>query len=375
MKIAVNTRLLLDGRLEGIGWFTYESFKRITQAHPEHEFIFIFDRPWSEKFVFSSNVKPVALFPQARHPFLYLWFFEWAVPRYLKSIKADLFVSPDGILSLSSSVPQLPVIHDLNFMHNPENLPFLTRMYYTKMFPRFAHKASRILTVSDYSRQDIAKTFGVSADLVDVSHNGAGEHFMPLDEDVQSQIRARYTNGAEYFVYVGAFNKRKNLGGMLRGFDKFKETDTKGMKLLIVGVPMFNNSEVEEVHRQMKHKDDVLFSGRQNHHELARIVAAAYALVLVSHFEGFGIPITEAFRCHVPVITSNTTSMPEVAGDAAILADPSSDDSIASAMSRMVNEEGLRNSLIEKAKMRKEMFSWDHTAQEVWKSIEKCLPH
>ncbi len=373
MKIAVNTRLLLENRLEGIGWFTYETFKRIVRDHPEHEFYFIFDRPWSQKFIFGPNVKAVALFPQARHPFLYLLFFEWAVARYLKKIKADLFISPDGILSLSSTVKQIPVIHDLNFMHNPENLPFLTRMYYTKMFPRFAAKAERILTVSEYSRQDISEVFSIDEKRIDVSYNGAGAYFKPIEESRKKEVRDAFAKGSDYFVYVGAFNKRKNIGGMLRAFDIFKETDEKGIKLVLVGVSMFKNHDIEQVLGRMKHKEDVLFTGRVHHEKLSDIVGSALALVLVSHFEGFGIPIVEAFKCHVPVITSNTTSMPEVAGDAAILADPSSDDSMALAMKRMAIDDDYREKIIERTKTRKDVFSWDNTARDAWACIEKCL--
>src|SRR6186713_1838153 len=112
MKIAVNTRFLLKDKLEGIGWFTYESMKRITQQHPEHEFIFLFDRPYSPDFIFSSNITPKALFPPARHAFLWYWWFEGSVAAFLKKNPPDLFLSTDGFLSLRAPVKQVAVIHD-----------------------------------------------------------------------------------------------------------------------------------------------------------------------------------------------------------------------------------------------------------------------
>src|ERR1051326_3151307 len=105
MNIAVNTRLLLKNKLEGIGWFTYETMKRITQQHPEHNFIFIFDRAFDESFIFSNNIKPIAVGPQTRHPFLWHYWLELTVPKILREHKADLFISPDGFLSLSDDVP------------------------------------------------------------------------------------------------------------------------------------------------------------------------------------------------------------------------------------------------------------------------------
>ncbi|MGK0286304.1 MAG: glycosyltransferase involved in cell wall biosynthesis, partial [Salibacteraceae bacterium] len=147
MKIAVNTRLLLPGKLEGIGWFTYETLKRITQAHPEHEFLFLFDRDHSEEFIFGDNVTPIKVPLQARHPILYYIWFEWLVPPILRRHKVDLFLSPDGYLSINSEKPQLAVIHDINFEYYPRHLPWFARKYYRFFFPKFAEKARRIATV------------------------------------------------------------------------------------------------------------------------------------------------------------------------------------------------------------------------------------
>ena len=103
--------------LEGIGWFTFETLKRITRNHPEHEFIFIFDRQFNQEYIFSAIIISVVIGPQARHPFLFYAWFDFQIPRILKRYKADLFLSPDGYLSLRTKVPQLGVIHDINFVH------------------------------------------------------------------------------------------------------------------------------------------------------------------------------------------------------------------------------------------------------------------
>jgi glycosyltransferase involved in cell wall biosynthesis len=177
MKIAVNTRLLLKDKMEGIGWFTYETLKRITASHPEIEFIFIFDRKPSQDFIFSENVQAVVAHPQSRHPILWYLFFEFGVYRVLKKHKPDLFLSPDGWLSLRSNTPQLAVIHDLNFEKHPEFVPFLVRKYYLYFFPRFAKKARRLTTVSEYSKKDIVSRYGVDEDKVDVVYNGVNDVF------------------------------------------------------------------------------------------------------------------------------------------------------------------------------------------------------
>ena len=122
--IAVNTRFLIKNKLEGIGLFTYESLKRVTQAHPEIDFYFLFDRPFDSEFIFGENVKPVVLSPQARHPLLWYWWFEISVARWLNKNKPDLFISTDGYGCLQTEVPQVLVMHDLAYEHFTDNVPF-----------------------------------------------------------------------------------------------------------------------------------------------------------------------------------------------------------------------------------------------------------
>ncbi len=372
-KIAVNTRLLQSGKLEGIGWFSYESLRRIASDQPGHEFHFLFDRPYSQEFVFAPNVKPVVLFPPARHPFLYYIYFNYSVTRYLNRMGADLFVSPDGFLSGRFLGPQLPVFHDLNFLHRPEFLPWLTRKYYQRFFPAFARMARRIATVSEYSKGDIVRSLDYPAERVDVVYNGVSELFRPVGCRVKAATQAAFADDQPYFVYVGALHKRKNIENMLRAFDLFRQRHAHPYKLLLIGAPMFGSRGPERVWKAMRHKEDVLFLGRQYGETLRNMVASSRALLLVSHFEGFGIPILEAMQCDVPVIASRVTSMPEVAGEAALLTDPSSVEQMAGAMQALASDEPLRQSLIEKGRLQRQRFSWDQTARRLWQSMEKCL--
>ncbi len=373
MKIAVNTRLLIPGKLEGIGWFACQSLERIVRAHPEVDFYFLFDRPYSNEFIFAPNVKPVRLFPPARHPFLYYCYFEQTLGRYLNKTAPDLFLSPDGFLSTRYRGKQLPVFHDLNFIHFPHFLPLLTRNYYLHFFPKYARTASRIATVSEFSKADIARTFSYPEDKVDVVYNGVNQVFSPVDEPEARAARQQFTGGRPYFVYIGSLHKRKNIGNMLRAFDAFRKDDPEQHKLVIIGAPMFGSGDIRKVFRSMEYKDDVLILGRQYGDVLRTLVASSRALLLVSYFEGFGIPIIEAMQCDVPVITSNVASMPEVAGDAALLAAPDSVDQIVEAMRRIVRDPGLRESLIQKGRKQGLRFSWDKTAERLWHSMEKCI--
>lgn len=370
MKIAVNTRLLLKDRLEGIGWVAYECLRRIVKSHPDVEFYFIFDREPDQRFIFADNVKPVVLFPQARHPFLYIAFFEFAVTRYLRKLNPDLYLSTDGYLSLRSKTKQLAVFHDLNFEHFPQDFPKIHLWHYKKFFPKYAKKADRILTVSEFSKKDICDCYGINPDKIDVAYNGANDSFKPVCDSIIRKTRDKYTDGNPYFMFVGSLHPRKNLARLFTAFDMFKCENDNNVKLVIVGNKKWWTEPIKNAYDAMKHKGDVVFAGRLSAEDLHLVTASALASVYVSYFEGFGIPIVEAFKCDTPVITSNVTSMPEVAADAALLVDPFKVESIADAMKKVLDED-VRKSLIEKGKVRREDFSWDKAAECWWKSIEK----
>lgn len=374
MRIAVNTRLLLKGKLEGIGWYTNETLKRIVREHPEHEFIFFFDRPYDPSFIFASNVTPVVFKPQARHPVLFYIWFELRIPYMLRKYNADLFLSSDGLLSLKTKVPTCLVMHDLAFEHYPEHLKRSHRMYLRKFSPLFAKKATRIVTVSEFSRQDIAERYRIPLNNIDVSYNGAHVQYKPLEWEAREQVKTQYADGCEYFVYAGALHPRKNILNLLKAFVAFKKRQRSNMKLVIVGRMAWKYEAIEQMREYMPFKNDVKWVGYLDVEELARVIGSAYALVYPSLFEGFGIPILEALQCNVPAITSNTSSMPEVGGDAALLVDPTEYQDIADKMQLMYKDEALRSRLIAAAPAQVEKFTWDKAADRLWDSMMRCLP-
>lgn len=369
MRIAVNTRFLLSGKLEGIGWFTFETLKRITRQHPEHEFIFFFDRPYSKEFIFSENITPVVLSPPARHPFLFYIWFEWSVAHALKKHKADAFISTDGFMSLSSDIPTLLVIHDLAFEHFPEHVNWTAKKYYHYFMPKFAKAANRIATVSGYSKNDIVDHYNVGPNKIDIVYNGVNEEFSSICKETTKNPE----QDTPYFLFAGAIQPRKNLGNIFKAFDLFKSKTNSQVELIVAGRKAWKYEQDLMIWENMVHKDDVKFIDHQSARQLAILMKNALALVYVSLFEGFGIPIIEAMCCKTPVITSNTSSMPEVAGDAGLLCDPNNPESIANAMQDIYEKPELRDSLIEKSVVQQEKFSWDKTADKLWAAFEKMM--
>lgn len=371
MRIAVNTRLLLPGRLEGIGWFTHEVLRRLVSSRPEDEFLFLFDRPFDKSFLFGDNVTGKVLFPQARHPLLWFWWFEFSVAGALRKWNADVFFSPEAYLSLKSKVPTIMTVHDLSILHHPEHVPPLVQRYTNHFYPRFIARADRLLTVSEYSRQDIVSFYPNAADKLSVVGNGAREEYHPLPPaDVQA-IREKWAGGQPYFLYVGALQPRKNIARLLHAFDDYRQQGGQ-LPLLLIGRKAWMTTEIEEVYRRMNHAEHVQLLDYQPLHVVAQLVGSAHAMVYVSLFEGFGIPLLEAMQCGVPVITSNLTSMPEVAGNAGLLVDPFDTGSITHALQKMEGENELYHRLQAAALVQGSAFTWDSVAQKVSRVIDDC---
>jgi len=368
MRIGVNTRLFVKGKMDGIAWFAYETVKRMVQAHPEHEFVFFFDRKYDSSFVFASNVKPVIVNPPARHPFLWILFFEIGIRRALKREKIDVFFSPEGWLCLGTKVKTINVIHDLNFLHYPQFSDFWYRKYYHFFFFRFARKADFLATVSEFSKQDIVQQYGICPDKIRVAYNGVAEDFFEISAGEKKITQQKLTSGIPYFVFVGTANKRKNVVNILLAFNAFRKKG-HNVKLVFAGSKKYWDKEMKTVLQNMQFADDVIFTGYISTAELNKVISASFSLLYPSLFEGFGVPIVEAFACRTPVITSNTTSMPEVAGDAALLVNPFSVEEITSAMESLFTNENLRNDLISKGKERATHFQWEKSEKVLWEMI------
>ena len=373
MHIVVNTRLLLYQKLDGIGWFSYQTLNRIVLLHPEVKFTFLFDRPYHEDFIFAENVTPIVLVPPARHPLLYIAYFEIAVKQKLKQLKPDLFLSLDGFLVTHCNTPQLPVIHDINFLHHPKDLKPAYRWYYNYFFPKFAKTAKRIATVSEYSKRDIHQNYGLKLDKIDVVYNGINEGYCILQEEDISLTRKKYSEGKPYFIFVGSQSPRKNLLRLIKAFNLFKEASSSDFHLVLAGSSFWGDNALKEVWEQSEYKNQIHFTGRLAQEDLEKVVGAAFALSFIPYYEGFGIPMVEAMAAGVPVIAANTSCLPEIAGNAALYVDPFNTQDIANGMLRLVQENGLSASLIEKGLVQAKTYSWDKSAHLLWQSIEKCL--
>lgn len=369
MRIAVNTRFLQKNQLEGYGHFINEIFKRIVYNNPNDEFLFLFDRPYHDEFIYAKNVIGKVVTPKARHALSFRYWYDVKIPIVLKKWNADVFISLDGFCSVTTSIPQIVCIHDLAFLHYPKFISKTNLLYYKLMTPKFIKKAHKIVTVSEFSKNDIIKNYKTPENKIDVIYSGIRSEFKVANLAEREKVKKIYSNGEEYFLFVGGVHPRKNLMSLLKAFSIFKKWTKSNLKLLVIGRMAWQYSEIEEKINSYKYKNDVSLMGYADDLKLARIMSAAYALVHPSYFEGFGSPIVEAFTCQVPVLTSNTSSMAEVASNAALFFNPNNIDEIAQQMILIYKDEILRKKMIELGTERVKDFSWDKTANKLWNSI------
>ena len=320
---------------------------------------------FDEKFIFSSNVYAHVVAPPARHPLLWKYWFDVKVPLLLKKIKAEVFLSPDGQCSLITRVPQCIVVHDLGFLHYPDGYRKSHLQYYKRNTPKFVNKATRVVTVSNFSKKDIMQQYGLAEEKIAVVYNGVKEIFKPISFEEQDNIKQQYTTGSEFFLYAGAIHPRKNLINLLKAFSIFKRRLQSSMKLVLAGRLAWKNNAFLELLKMYKYKDDVILTGYIDETELAKLMASAYAFVYPSLFEGFGMPVIEAMQCRVPVLTSKDSSMEEISEGAALYFDPNNIEEMAQKLMRVYKDEEERKGLIEKGVVVAAKYSWERCAEVI----------
>jgi glycosyltransferase involved in cell wall biosynthesis len=372
MIIAVNARFFNTSFLEGVGYFTKEVFTRIAEQNPLHQFHFIVDRPIGPVEL-PANVTIHVTGPPARHPFLWKIWFDWKIPGILRRTGADVFVSPDGFASLRTKVPQCMVIHDLGFLHYPGAYKKSHLFFFRRYTPRFISKSAVVATVSEFSKQDIMAHYGTDPARIQVVHSAVKEGFRPVDHEQREKTKEQFTGGKEYFIYIGALQPRKNLVNLLKAFGTFKKRQQSEWKLVLAGRLAWKNNDLLELLKTYRYRDDVVLTGYLELEELQQLAASAYALVYPSFFEGFGVPVLEGMKSGVPVLTSKQSSMQEVGGDAALYFDPHDANDMADKLMLIYKREDLRKKLVLAGLERAKAYSWDKTAELMWKAIQKGI--
>lgn len=373
MKIAINLWILRNKDYDGLGIVAIHTISEMIRNNPLVEFFLLVDKQFKEKFFEYPNATKHYIFPALRHPILYVIYLETVLPSFLKNNNIDVHLSMDSFLSLRSKHIQVSMLADINSHHFPKDIPFRNRIYYNTFLPLFAKKATRIATLSNFSKEDIASAYNIDKNKIDIIYCGIRNSFSPIPNEIKTKIRLEVTGGSNYFFFVGSMNPRKNIPRLLMAFNEFKKNTNNDLKLVIAGKIVWQEDKVKNDFDNLEHKEDIIFLGRVSDEDLNNYLGSAYALCFVPLFEGFGLPIVEAWACDVPVIASTVTSVPEVGGDAVLLANPYDQQDIAYKMQLLFeNKNNIVEDLIHKGRNRRTIFTWENTAKLLWHSVEQA---
>jgi glycosyltransferase involved in cell wall biosynthesis len=373
MVIAVNTKITGKDELVENDNFIFETFGRIIKLQPQHTFILISEKKLNDLFLSFENVINVEPGPQKRSVAMWYLWHNIKIPAVLKKYKVDIFISCDGIAALAARVSQGIIVTDLNFIHQSSFLKKSKLLFFKMLIPRSVKKATAIFTVSAFCKAEIIKQYKTNADKIKVIYKGVNENFKEINYDEREKVKAKYTDGNEYFIYTGEIGTHKNLLNLLKAFSAFKKRQKSSMQLLIGGKQAWKYEVFLENFRLFKFKDDVKILANPSLEEYMKITAAAYAMIDPSLYESFATQPLEAMKSGVPVVASSKGAMPEILEKAVLYADTENFKDIAVKMMQLFKDENLRNELIEKGKIQAQKFNWDVTAALLWEGIEKCM--
>jgi glycosyltransferase involved in cell wall biosynthesis len=289
------------------------------------------------------------------------------IPLALKREKVTLFHAPHYVLPPLVRCRSVVTIHDCIHLMFPQYLPNRFALAYARAsIGLAARRATRVLTVSESSKRDILRFVDTTPEKIDVIYNAFDERFgvEPLEEDVV-RVRERYQLNDEFVLYAGNVKPHKNLERLIEAFDLVRKRGLDRLKLVLIGDEISKYAALRRaVHQHQLHKY-VRFLGYLPEETLAVMYRLAGVFVFPSLYEGFGLPPLEAMASGTPVVTSNISSLPEVAGAAAVLVDPYSPEAIADGIHRVLTDEALRRSLRQKGLARAAQFSWEQSVRRV----------
>ncbi len=291
-------------------------------------------------------------------------------PWIVRSEKVDLLHSMAFVAPVVSRVPSVVTVYDLSFLKMPGRFKAANRIYLSSLTARSCRQAERVIAISESTKRDVVEAFDVSPDKVDVVYPGRNEQMTrPSDAEIEA-FRAKRGLPDRYIFYLGTIEPRKNLSLLINAYAKLRP---KGIKLVCAGGKGWLYEDIFQTVEEMHLQRDVLFPGYVPQEEKALWYAASEAFVYPSIYEGFGIPVLEAMCCGVPAITTNASSLPEVAGDAAILFPPNDADALTNALDTVLNQPAVRQDMIAKGYAQANSFSWAVAGKLTAQTYAKAL--
>lgn len=283
--------------------------------------------------------------------------------------KPDVFFSMAHYGPRFSKIPYIVTIHDLSYLHFPELFRKEDLLQLTNWSKYSIEKSAHIIVPSKSTKDDIVKNYGVRPDKITVTYEGYNSDlFKPASKQNVQKAKQKYKIAGEYLIFIGTLQPRKNIVRLIEAFSKMAD---KKISLVVVGKKGWIYDEILLKSKELNIEKRVIFTDFVPDEDLSGLISGAKVYVNPSLWEGFGIPVIEAQACGTPVAVSNTSSLPEIVGDSAVLFDPENTNSIASRIEKVIVSEKLSKDLVQKGFKNIERFSWDKCARETLAVLQK----
>jgi len=369
LKIGVDCRELLPNTFTGFGRYIENFLNAQITRTSQHNFILYGNQ--HTKFPEPNNNYTTKVIQEKNT----LWWDQVSIVKALRHDKIDLFFTPYDKTPIQAPCPVVMTIHDLLYQYVSDHTG-LKRWIYNTLYRMqrgyMARRAARVLTVSEHSRQDIVKYYGLNASQIGITHNAVSERFHPhMGKTAIDQVKKKYGITASYIFNLNNFKPHKNPSGVIEAYAQLRQEVRQTTHLVIGGKHNdFTHSFRQRV-EQLGLSDQVHFPGMIDDNDLPAFYAGAKLLIIASFYEGFGIPPLEAMACGTPVISSNATSLPEVIGDAGLLVDPQNTQAITLAIDQLLHDNTLREKNIQLGLQHIKKFSQEKIANRILNALEE----
>lgn len=368
MKIGIDARGITWYHGTGIGTYTENILKNLFEIDKTNKYHIY----WSgNNYNSFENKNSKIIMTSKRHQ---RFFQQHYFPENLINEEIDLYHVPQNGIGITAQIhcPKVVTIHDLIPYIMPETVGRGYLNKFLKEMPFIINNSQGILTVSEYSKKDILKFFPIDESKIFVTHLAANKDFKPMDkEKCKEIIKNKFNINNPFILYLGGFSDRKNVHSLIEAFSKVYNQLNKDYRLVILGSYRDSSQKLIKLVEKFKMASKIIFAGFVDQVDLPVFYNAADAFVYPSLYEGFGLPPLEAMNCGTPVITSNTTSIPEVVGDAGLLINPYDISSLTDSIGKLINNESLRNELSKKGLERSKEFTWRKTAKKTLQAYTK----
>lgn len=369
MIIGIDASRANKPKKTGVEWYSYHLIEEFKKLDRRNQYFLYTNKPLADALkICPSNFKEIVLkWPIPR---------SWTIGRLSWEMKfgkyrPDVLFVPAHTLPLLNPKKSIVTIHDIGFEHFPEAYHWADKLYHKLIIQIIKRAASKIITVSEFTKRDIIQTYKIPAEKIFVVHNGYDNKKYKPQLDTREILKNKYQIDFPYILFVGRLELKKNIPRLVEAFGQFKiqHPDSKH-KLVLVGTKGLTFSLVENQIKKYNLAKDIVLPGWVSDEDLPLFHSNAEVFAFPSLFEGFGIPVLEAMACGCPVICSNTTSLPEVAEKAALMFDPLKTEEILAALEQVIFNQELRSKLIAAGLERAREFSWEKAARETLKILE-----